>query len=118
MATDTIRPGHNLSLTRSALNAMLDSNPVAVERAILRLDSFQTATERAVRSTTLRNHVGFSQSWAKFGSSVAAQIRRGRRLSYKQIMAARKCAKFHGSQLVEFATATGRFAPKTGSIVL
>ena len=118
MATDNVRPGHNLSLTRAALNSLLDSNPVAVERAILRLDSLQTASERAGRYTTQRNHVGFSQSWAGFGSSVASQIRKGYRLSAKQVAVARKCAKFHGSQLVEFATATGRFAPDTGSIVL
>jgi hypothetical protein len=118
MNTNNVRPGHNLSLNRNDLNAMLDSNPVAVERAILRLDALQTASERATRSTSLRNHVGFSQSWAGFGSSIAAQIRKGYRLSFKQMAVARKCAKFHGNQLVEFATATGRFSPATGSIVL
>ena len=108
------KPGTNPNMTRSDLNALLDSNPVAVERAILRLYSLQTASEKASGSTYYRNNVGFSGSWAEFGTSLAQWIQRcrrpaGRKLSPRQLAAARKCAKFHGSQLVEFATGTGRF---------
>jgi hypothetical protein len=111
------KPGSHPLMTRAQLNAMLDNSTRAVERAILRLYSFQTAGEKAYGCTDRDNGIGFSKSWAEFGSSIARQIQAGRTLSWKQVRAARKCAKYHGSQLVEFATGSGRFAARTEALL-
>jgi len=108
----TRKPG---SYTRKDLNNQLDQDPLAVEAGILRLYSLQTQSEQAIGVTTQQNGVGFCGNSAEFGTSLANWILKskrqpGYRLTKRQLYSARKVVKRHGSQLVEYATATGRFA--------
>jgi hypothetical protein len=82
----------------------------AVEEAILRIYDRQTADEQEGHLTKHDNGQGFSAFDAGFLTSLAEQIRanhygepKGRRLSPKQMTAARKAMRKYAGQLVGIA---------------
>ena len=70
----------------------------AVRKALVWLYRRQTADEQRSRTTEHRNNMGFSAYDAEFGSSLAEQVLRGRRLSAKQMMWARRLLKKYAGQ--------------------
>jgi len=91
------------------MNAILSSD-VFVERCLLALLDRQTEDEQRSEQTSQSNGIGFSGVHAKFGTSMAKQIRRnkygnpeGRRLSPKQRVHARRMCLKYISQLADHA---------------
>lgn len=89
--------------TRDEINRLLENNPHAVERAILRIYERQTSTEQARGDTLLHNGVGFSSCHAKRGTYYAKWILSGRHLTGEHLEKARRIAIHHSRQLVEIA---------------
>jgi len=80
--------------------ALLDSNPRAVERAMVVLYKAQTLEERLSAQTTKRNGVGFSAFHAELGTEFARRVLGGRRLEGYDLARARKMAKRYTRQLL------------------
>lgn len=98
--------------TKESIQALLDRNPAAVERALVVLFGNQTRDEQSTDSTHHYNQVGFSAFHAKSGSKYAkwvmAGLRDGKPLG-RCIMnpwhraKALKLAKHYWRQLIEAA---------------
>ena len=89
--------------TRDEINDLLDRNPLAVERGIIRLYIRQEATERSQGTTTKQNGIGFNAFWASSGTYHARWLLSGKRLSGGHLEKARKCCKVHSAQLTAYA---------------
>jgi hypothetical protein len=89
--------------TREEVNALLDRNPRAVERGIVRLYIRQEATERSQGQTVKQNGIGFNAFWAQSGTYYARWILSGRQLSGGHLEKARKCCRVHSAQLTAYA---------------
>jgi len=89
--------------TREEVNALLDRNPRAVERGIVRLYIRQEATERSQGVTTKQNGIGFNAFWAGSGTYYARWILSGKQLSGGHLEKARKCCRVHSAQLTAYA---------------
>jgi hypothetical protein len=89
--------------TREEVNALLDRNPRAVERGIVRLYIRQEATERSQGQTVKQNGIGFNAFWAGSGTYYARWILSGRQLSGGHLEKARKCCRLHSAQLTAYA---------------
>jgi hypothetical protein len=85
------------------VNALLDRNPRAVERGIVRLYIRQEATERSQGQTVKQNGIGFNAFWAQSGTYYARWILSGRQLSGGHLEKARKCCRVHSAQLTAYA---------------
>jgi hypothetical protein len=77
------------SWDKEKIQSLLQSNAVALERAILLVYANQTASEKAAGATNQNNGVGFNGTDASFMSSIAgwlgrARAEEGHRLSLKQ----------------------------------
>jgi hypothetical protein len=70
--------------------AMLETSDVWVERAIVRLHSYQTTLERQAQCTTDKNEQGMQQADAKLFSKYAEKILRGEHLSRWELIEARR----------------------------
>lgn len=81
------------------IQALLDSNDVAVVRGILAIYAHQTASEQNCGGTIEDNGVGFSGVDAVILSSFATYYKRFGRLSEKQMAIARKKIKKYWNQL-------------------
>jgi hypothetical protein len=93
----------------------LERSRVFVERALLALYARQTSTEQTAHATQEENGVGFNRIDASFLTSLAQQVqanaanprsqyhREGRRLSDRQLAAARKCLRKYVGQLCHHA---------------
>jgi len=97
-----------MSYTKEQIVELLETSTVAVERAILRIYSFQTPSEQHTKSTHRHNGRGFSSAHAEFMSSLAEWIKKsnrkpGQRLTSKQLVLGRKYIKKYWKQLMEFA---------------
>lgn len=90
---------------KEKIHALLDANPVAVQRAIVAIFKRQTGDEKVGGYTRHTNHVGFSKFDAEFLTSLAQQIEAGRALSAKQLAVGRNKIKRYHRQLVEIANA-------------
>lgn len=80
---------------REAINELLMTNARAVERALVVLHDRQTSTEQASLQTKDANGVGFGAFDAEIFSSFAEKVKRGYRLSERQLAVCRKANK-HG----------------------
>jgi len=97
-----------MSWDREKINAMLLSNPRAIERALLVLLDRQTFDEQQAGDTKYHNGVGFSGVDAEFMTSLAMRVRGGQQLTPRQLACMQKTnakglcklAKYHG-QLIE-----------------
>ena len=91
--------------TRDDINGLLETNDLAVERAMVRLYELQTQDEQESSTTRVHNGQGFGSWYAKRGSYYARWVQSGRRLTGSHLDAARKIAIKHSRQLVEIANA-------------
>jgi hypothetical protein len=89
--------------TRGTIRRLLDTNPRAVERGIIRLFSFQTADERGDTRTRWLNGQGFSVATVKRGTQLARKILAGRGLTREEYWDAAGICRLHAGQLAEFA---------------
>jgi len=91
--------------TEGEIVALLNSNGLAVERAIIALyQRGQTADERSALATKHDNNIGFSASDARRGSFVARfLVESGRHLTAEKIPRNRALAIKYRKQLLAFA---------------
>jgi hypothetical protein len=90
---------------KAKILALLESSEAAVCKALVVIYEHQTASEQAAGVTVSLNGVGFSAHDAEFGSSLAQKIKKGWKMSPKQIAAGRKLVKHYWKQLVAAADA-------------
>lgn len=71
--------------TKESIVALLETNDIAVARALLVLNRNQTADEQAAQNVKYCNGVGFRPAHARMGTSMAQQYAARGTLSPKQI---------------------------------
>lgn len=96
--------------TKEEVISNLQKSDEWVRRGLVVLYSFQTETEQCYDSTTERNNVGFNMRDAPFLSDLARQVLTGRRLSEKQMAAARRSITKYAGQLMRLANAKAEAA--------
>jgi len=89
--------------TREEIEHMIDTNPRAVERAMVALLERQTADERQAPGARHHNRKGFSGHTARFGTYYARWVSSGRQLDGLHLEKARRIALHHVGQLTDFA---------------
>ena len=89
--------------TRTEIEALINSNDRAVERAMVAIWERQTRDEQAAETVRHHNGCGFAAWSAKSGTYYANWVRSGRRLTGKHLAKARKIALYHAGQLTDFA---------------
>ena len=89
--------------TRTEIEALINSNDRAVERAMVAIWERQTADEQETQDTRHHNGRGFAAWSARSGTYFAEWVRSGRRLTGKHLAKARKIALHHAGQLTDFA---------------
>lgn len=89
--------------TRNDIDALLRTNPSAVERAMLRLYERQTRDERYTSASKHHNTRGFSAAFASRGSYYARWVMGGRQLTGHHLQNALRIALTHSRQLVDIA---------------
>jgi len=89
--------------TRTEIEAMINDNDRAVERAMVAIWERQTADEQETQGTRHHNGRGFAAWSARSGTYYAEWVRSGRRLTGKHLVKARKIALHHAGQLTDFA---------------
>jgi hypothetical protein len=89
--------------TRTEIEALINSNDRAVERAMVAIWERQTADEQATQDTRHHTGRGFAAWSARSGTYFAEWVRSGRRLTGKHLVKARKIALHHAGQLTDFA---------------
>jgi hypothetical protein len=82
---------------------LLNSNDLAVERAIIAIYDRQTQDEKSASDTKHRNGRGFRSNHASKGSYYARWCLSGRRLTGHHLANARKIALHYVRQLAEVA---------------
>jgi len=92
-----------MAWTRTQINELINTNPVAVERAMVCLYNLQTTDEKANSGTRWNNGRGFAAYAGKRGSYYARWVLGGRRLSGIHLERARAIALLHSGQLVNVA---------------
>ena len=99
----------NKTWTKEKIVKLLNTNDKAVERAILRLYSFQTIDERTYGHTETNNGVGFNRYDANLLSGFAEQLIQYKRpLSGKQLIIARKKLVKYANQLLNYVESKGK----------
>lgn len=93
--------------TKEKLIRLLDSNDVAVWKAVHRIYQNQTAAEKAVGETCVYNGIGFSGADGGILSSFAQFYEKNGYLSPKQTAIARKKIKKYTRQLLEYIKENG-----------
>jgi hypothetical protein len=93
--------------TRTEIEALINSNDRAVERAMVAIWERQTRDEQATETTRHHNGIGFSGWTAKSGTYFANWVRSGRSLTGKHLAKARKIALHHAGQLTRIANGEG-----------
>jgi len=89
--------------TRTEIEALINSNDRAVERAMVAIWERQTADEQETQDTRHHNGRGFAAWSARSGTYFAEWVRSGRRLTGKHLVKALKIALHHAGQLTDFA---------------
>ena len=89
--------------TRTEIEAMLNGQDAAVERAMVAIWERQTRDEQASETTNHNNGCGFAAWTARSGSYFARWVLSGRHLTGKHLVKARKIALYHAGQLTDFA---------------
>jgi len=100
MTTGTVEKG---AWTKERIYELIMSSTLMVERSILQLYARQTPKEQDMQHTEELNHKGFNGWDAEFGSSLAEQIRRGKKMSPTQLVHARRMLKKYCGQLAIIA---------------
>ncbi len=102
----------NKEWTKEKIQKLLTTNNIMVERSLLILYSRQTRDERLTEHTTCKNDMGFNGCDAKLLTSFAKQIKEnkynkpeGQRLSFKQMIWARRKIQKYSKQLADYANA-------------
>ena len=85
-----------------------------LERAIVRIYRNQTADEKRVEATTHYNGIGFTGADAKFLSSLATWVNRGKHLTDKQAYVANKKMQKYARQLVMGSIDEGKIVKVNG----
>ena len=93
--------------TRTEIEALINTNDRAVERAMVAIWERQTRDEQATETTRHHNGIGFSGWTAKSGTYFANWVRSGRSLTGKHLAKARKIALHHAGQLTRIANGEG-----------
>jgi hypothetical protein len=93
-----------MTWTKNEILELLNSNDLAVCRAILAIDNLQTDEERLGQSAPA-NGCGWSRYDAPFMSSLASQYRAKGRLSKGQVEVARRKVARYWRQLAKIANA-------------
>lgn len=96
---------NRLMWTKERIINLLNTNDIAVERAIVAIYNRQTLDEKNVRATRHDNSMGFRANHAYRGSYYAEWIRSGRHLTGDHIRKARKIVLHYHRQLLEIANA-------------
>lgn len=91
--------------TREELIELINTNNLAVERAILRIHAGQTAQEKQDENTYDHNDIGFSSAHAKVGTYMAKWLQQGKHLTGDWLPKGRKIALRHVRQLLKVANA-------------
>lgn len=92
-----------MAWTRTQINNLLNTNPAAVERAMVRLYDLQTKDEKANGGTRWNNGQGFAANAGKRGTYYARWVLGGRQLTGVHLERARSIALRHSMQLVNIA---------------
>jgi hypothetical protein len=90
------------------IREMLESNPAWALRGLVRIYERQTEDEQATQQTHENNGIGFSGIDSEILSSFAEQVKRGRRLSAKQIEILHKKMPKYARQLMNIADSEKR----------
>ena len=85
------------------IQKLIDTNDIAVERAIVRIYSFQTYKEQNSNKTIDLNNMGFSSHHAKLGTYLANWIKQDKHLSGKFLDKGRKMIRKYWKQLAMVA---------------
>jgi len=102
--------------TKTLITQFLKCNDRAVELALVGLYARQTPSERATSSTVESNGRGFRYDHAEFGSSLARWVKSGRRLTIRQIRAARPMVCYYWRQVATMAEITALRFPITHKV--
>jgi hypothetical protein len=89
--------------TPERIKVLLESNDLAVERAVVAIYDRQTADEKSMEVSRRLNSVGFSGAHARRGTYYARWVLSGRRLTGGHLEAARAMMIKYRRQLVEIA---------------
>jgi hypothetical protein len=92
-----------MELTKDRIVALLNTNPLAVERAIIAIYNRQTQDEKQASDTKHTNGRGFRSNHATRGSYYARWILGGRHLTGHHLDLARSIAVQYHRQLIEVA---------------
>lgn len=85
------------------IRALLETNDRMVEKSIVKLWERQTEDEKATKDTNTQNGIGYNHVDSSLMSSFAEQILRGKRLSEKQMVYARKKIMKYAKQITKIA---------------
>ncbi len=88
---------------KAKIQALLDTKPAAVTRAVLAIYALQTSQERNAQTTQDANNVGFSAYDAPFLSDIAEKIKKGYTLSPKQFEVTKNKIRRYHRQLADIA---------------
>lgn len=92
------------TLTKNGIIELLDTNDLAVTRAVIAIYKRQTADEQAAQITKVTNRIGFNQPDASYLSYCAQYaLQRRKPLSGKHLDKARNKIKKYWKQLLEIA---------------
>lgn len=94
--------------TKEGIQALIQTNDRAVERAVVSIYRYQTYTEKLSKATTDHNGMGFNAFDAEILTSFAEQLLSGWSLTPKQMGIARKKMVRYWRQLLEIAKNTER----------
>ena len=89
--------------TREKIVELLNANPKAVERGIVRLYERQTEDEQSAGRTSHSNGRGFNATDARPGTYMAKWIQSGKRLDGRWLDRAREMTVRYAGQLAEIA---------------
>jgi len=93
---------------KEIIQRSIDTNDRAVLKAVKIIAGQQTASELACKTTIEHNNVGFGAFGAEFLTSIAEQVRYGRKLTPKQMAMTRTKIRCYWRQL---ATLSGGLPP-------
>jgi hypothetical protein len=95
----------NTAWTPETIKSLLDSNPKAVERAVVAIYRRQTDDERQQETTRHHNNVGYSAFHAPLGSYYAKWVLAGRHLTGRHLERARCMMQRYAGQLYQIIQA-------------
>lgn len=88
---------------KDSIKVLIETRPLAVERAMMAIYKRQTASEQNCHETIVHNGIGFSGAHARMGSYYAEWCLSGKHLTGKHLDKARKIALRYTGQLLNIA---------------